>query len=905
MRVYRYLLLVLFAVLVCETGANAQDRYQQEFVWNGTAFVTPTPAPIPNPNASPTPTPTLKEWERPITVDDFVIIRGKFYDDDTGPIAIFVSLTDDKGRVITKYLAQMYEKTDRSQYMNGADILLFGPQFYDGYEVMKAKFTVFRLGDTKAATVFSQIKKYMTVVPTFMPGLSLSNPYTDFAMQLVGELIEKDKNKNKIAEFELPLAGLTTAPAIPQKWYVFGQGKIAQTLKQQLTYTRDASFLIPQLPNGTKVDGSVLLVGALRKDPDTSYRDLLDRLKTIETEASASKALKDIAVPGVDASDARAEQMTLDHLWFSLFAKLKLANDKSKSKASLKQTFRDIDTLAQLTSGGPPTGALVKLSDEKERLLTRQLIGMFGYQINGSTVPDSLVKPAMMFSTLEQWRNWFNRRCEINKVDDPCSTFVWKDTNAQQAPYAVATASYALEKASQAKTQLDQKVAGKPADKGTEKNVLFPAEFRSSMGDLLQFFANQPDDPWMLFEQVATARWIRQNFGLKAGGDDLPDLGLDATPEQVAVFASKLKTAIAETKLLKAEGGKYNAYPLVKFVWGDLFDPKLTAIKAKNTLVVNQHEELKTAYAETIGKYWSQMSDAEKADIKTKFSALLSGAQLKKDYSASESNVFFENTILSVTTNAEPVVTADPELLVTLQFYRGFRSDPDQFMKSIPVTQRQTLVDNYLKKPQSARDFSRQFIGAGGKPLAARQRAVKFLQEELVPSLLEDDNLKQPPGSVAAATAWHNAFTSFVNGKSWTDGCKCFGGNEAEESDLESLRDIDQAFTQLNAGSSSEDLKDLIRRILNFRFPSPSAPKTTRVKDQALSLLLKFTGLTLAAKPEIKDRRDLWEQTYLTDAVSLDFITCNLAAGSKSIIVVRGLGCPNAASLTEPTQPNP
>jgi hypothetical protein len=130
-------------------------------------------------------------------VDDFLVIRGKFYDDDDGPIAIFVTLTDNNNRVITKYLAQVYDKAEKSTFQNGADVVLFGPQFYDGYDVMKAKFTIYRLGKSKAQKIVGQIKKYMAVVPTFVPGLNLTNHYTDFAMQLVDDLIDADKKHDR------------------------------------------------------------------------------------------------------------------------------------------------------------------------------------------------------------------------------------------------------------------------------------------------------------------------------------------------------------------------------------------------------------------------------------------------------------------------------------------------------------------------------------------------------------------------------------------------------------------------------------------------------------------------------------------------------------------------------------
>ena len=116
----------------------------------------------------------------------------------------------------------------------------------------------------------------------------------------------------------------------------------------------------------------------------------------------------------------------LDHLWFALFAKLKFSPDKDKSRATIKGFFRDVDTLSQLINGGSPTGAYVKLSDEKERLLTQQLIGVFGYRIGTDLVPDNLKKPAVMFTSLEQWRNWFNRRCDLQQETDPCPAFDWK-----------------------------------------------------------------------------------------------------------------------------------------------------------------------------------------------------------------------------------------------------------------------------------------------------------------------------------------------------------------------------------------------------------------------------------------------------------------------------------------------
>ena len=893
-------LLVTVALPVCFVLALPSvlcGQVQQEVVWNGSGFsksgLVPAPA-------------ATNKFGKPVSVDDFLVIRGKFYDNDDGPIAIFVTLTDNNNRVITKYLAQVYDKSEKATFQKGADVLLFGPQFYDGYEVMKAKFTIYRLGKSKAQKIVGQIKKYMAVVPSFIPGLNLTNHYTDFAMQLVDELIDADKKKSQIAEFELPFRGLDDTAAVPQKWFVFAQGKVANLVTTQTSYQSDPTFDLPILPPDTKVDGTALMVAASRKDADTSYRELLERLKTIESSASDEIRSK-IPIPAVVTGDARADQMMLDHLWFALFAKLRFSLDKDKSRTALKGFFGDVDTLSQLVNGGPPTGAYVKLSEEKERLLTQQLIGVFGYQIGNDLVPDNLKKPSVMFTTLEQWRNWFNRRCDLKQGNDPCSTFEWKTQGQQQAPYAVATDRYVVKRAEDLKKLLDDQIQAKPAD----NKILFAPEFKGNLSLLLQFFQEQPDEPWMFFEQVSVARWIKQKFALKsagATGDDLPDVSLQSEPEQIRAFVAKFRTAISETKLLKLDGTRYVAYPMTTYVWNDLFSKKLTEIKAKDQLAVNQHELLARAYADTIGKFWPQMSDAEKNVIKERFTALLSEPQLQKEYAANDSEIFFENNLLKVTPNAQPISSADPELLVTLAFYRGYRTDPTQFLKHVPADQKKVFI-NYIERPQSLAAFSRQFIAgaiADGKPLSVRQRSVKFLQDDLVPSLLQDQNLKRVPQSASAATAWQAAFTTFVSSKSWDPGCKCFGGDQMKAQDLEDLRQMEDTFKGLDQNTSTEDLKNLLRNLLTYRFPAVDTPKGTEVKNTALSLLIAFTGLSVEARPEIKDSRSFWEETFLADAVSLDIRTCQIGGAERHTIVVRTQPCPGAAPSPVPSpQPNP
>jgi len=885
----------LFVCFVLTSPSLLHGQVQQEVVWNGSGF---------SKFGSVNPPAATHKFGKPVSVDDFLVIRGKFYDDDDGPIAIFVTLTDNNNRVITKYLAQVYDKSEKATFQNGADVLLFGPQFYDGYEVMKAKFTVYRLGKSKAQKIVGQIKKYMAVVPTFIPGLSLTNHYTDFAMQLVDDLIDADKKKSQIAEFELPFRGLDDNAAVPQKWYVFAQGKIATVLTTQTSYPSDSTFDLPTLPPGTKVDGTALLVGASRKDADTSYREILDRLKAIETSASDEIRSK-IPIPAVVTGDARADQLMLDHLWFALFAKLKFSPDKDKSRVTIKGFFRDVDTLSQLINGGPPTGAYVKLSDEKERLLTQQLIGVFGYRVGTDLVPDNLKKPAVMFTSLEQWRNWFNRRCDLQQETDPCTAFDWKGSGQQQAPYVIATDRYVVKRAEDVKKILDDQVAQKPAD----NKILLASEFKGSLSGLLKFFQEQPDEPWMFFEQVSVARWIKQKFALKtagATGDDLPDVTNQSDPDQVRAFAAKLRTAISETKVLKFDGVRYAAYPITNYVWNDLFSKKLNQIKATemNALTVNQHELLKQAYSETIGKFWPQMSADEKAVIKEKFTALLS-EQLQKEYAANESDAFFENNILKVKNSiVQPIATADPELLVTLAFYRGYRTDPSQFLRYLPDAQRKALV-NFIERPPSLAAFSRVFVAgavASGKPISVRQRAVKFLQEDLVPSLLEHNVLKNVPQNAEEATAWQTAFTTFVNSKSWDAGCKCFGGNQSTSEDLEKLRLIGENFKTLDENTSSDDLKEVLRSLLTFRFPEAAEPKTTEVKNMALSLLASFTGLSVEAQPEIKDSRSFWEQRFLADTVSLDIKKCQISGAERNTIVVRGQPCPGAAPSPVPSQ---
>ena len=884
---------VLSICFVLGSASLSRGQVQQEVVWNGSGFSKSGPGV--NPPAA------THKFGIPISVDDFLVIRGKFYDDDDGPIAIFVTLTDNNNRVITKYLAQVYDKAEKSTFQNGADVVLFGPQFYDGYEVMKAKFTIYRLGKSKAQKIVGQIKKYMAVVPTFVPGLNLTNHYTDFAMQLVDDLIDADKKKSQIAEFELPLRGLDNAAAIPQKWYVFGQGKVATFLSTQISYAADPTSDVPILPAGMKVDGTVLLVGASRKDADTSYQKILERLKAIESSASDEIRSK-IPIPAVVTGDARADQMMLDHLWFALFAKLKFSPDKDKSRTTIKGFFRDVDTLSQLVNGGPPTGAYVKLSDEKERLLTQQLIGVFGYRIGTDIVPDGLKKPSVMFTSLNQWRNWFNRRCNLQDQNDPCSTLEWKMSGQQQAPYVIATDGYVLKRAEELKKLLDDQVAKKPDD----GKFLFAPEFKETLSRQLQFFQQQPVEPWMFFEQVSVAGWIKKNFALKsagATGDDLPDVSLQSEPDQVRAFANKLRAAISETKVLQFENGKYSAYPMTKYVWNNLFSKRLKEIQATKPLDVNQHELLKQAYSETIGKFWSQMSADEKDSIKEKFKALLGEPQLQKEYTANDSDVFFENNLLAVTDKVQPITAADPELQITLAFYKGYRTDPNQFLRYVPNAQRQAFV-TYVQRSPSLVAFSRQFVSgavADGKPLSVRQRAVKLLQDDLVPSLLEDPNLKSIPQSVSAAATWHNTFTSFVNGKLWDDGCKCFGGNQSEAQDLEEIHQFEESFKPLDENTASDDLKGLLRPLLEFRFPEATDPKTSKVKNAALTVLLAFTGLSVEKQPEIKDSRSFWEQMFLADTISLDIRKCQIGGSERNTIVVRGQPCPGVAPSPVPS----
>jgi hypothetical protein len=205
--------------------------------------------------------------------------------------------------------------------------------------------------------------------------------------------------------------------------------------------------------------------------------------------------------------------------------------------------------------------------------------------------------------------------------------------------------------------------------------------------------------------------------------------------------------------------------------------------------------------------------------------------------------------------------------------------------------------------------LSRQFVGgavAAGKPLSVRQRAVTFLQNELVPSTLEDMTLKEIPKNSAQALVWQTAFSTFVSTKSWDQSCKCFGGNQSEEENLAALRELDEAFSGFGSATSSLDLKQFLRDALEFRFPPSNAPKTTNVKDQALLLLLKFSGLSLDQRPEIKDLRSFWEQTFLSDAVELDIRKCPVGGTEKSIIAVRGQPCPGLAPTPSPTpQPSP
>ena len=78
-------------------------------------------------------------------------------------------------------------------------------------------------------------------------------------------------------------------------------------------------------------------------------------------------------------------------------------------------------------------------------------------------MPDNLKKPAVMFTSLEQWRNWFNRRCDLQQETDPCPAFDWKSSGQQQAPYVIATDRYVVKRAEDVKKILDDQVAQKPA----------------------------------------------------------------------------------------------------------------------------------------------------------------------------------------------------------------------------------------------------------------------------------------------------------------------------------------------------------------------------------------------------------------------------------------------------------
>ncbi|MEK6406463.1 MAG: hypothetical protein AABN34_05820, partial [Acidobacteriota bacterium] len=475
--------------------------------------------------------------------------------------------------------------------------------------------------------------------------------------------------------------------------------------------------------------------------------------------------------------------------------------------------------------------------------------------------------------------------------------------NQQQAPYVIATDRYILSKAEGGKKSLDDKVAAKPAD----NKLLSSSEVRESLLALLKYFQDQPDEPWMFFEQVAVSRWIKQNFVLKkdgATGDDLPEVTLESDPEQLRAFVAALRTAIANTKLLKADGDRYVAYPMGNYVWSELFHKKLVEIQGKDPFQVNQHELLKQSYNSTIGKFWGQLSEGEKSNVKEKFKALFKDKKLQDEYAENESAVFFDKNLLKVTSDAKPLSSADSELLVTLEFYDSYLKSPSQFFNQATRGENKEFK-NYLENSKSVADFSRKFISAAGKPLSVRQRAVTFLGDKLVPSLLEDTKLKLIPKNTKEASDWHTEFTTnFLVGKTWDSNCPCFGGNGSEEEQLEALKLIENKFSTFDENTSSEDLKGLLREALEFRFPSQNEPKTTRVKNQALPLLLQFTGLNLDARPELKELKGSWEQTFLSDTANLDIRKCQIGGTEKRIVVVRGQPCPGAPVPGPASQPS-
>lgn len=839
------LLLALFA-----TDANAQSKARDLVLvksGGGAFFVPGTSAPT-----------GATSEAKPISVDDHMVVEAYYYDDDKNRTAFFVTLQDENGRPLTSYLAQLIDSPQTNNLPNGVKLILLGPQFYEAYKVMSMKVTVLRFGeDNSKLKLFETIKKYADVTAKFIPVVGQALGYAEMGLEVLKDQLGKDATY----EFNFDIRRDALKPSTAESWRIFSGGKVEPKINALSSFDVDTNggrSHISWPASIGKIDGYAMFIGVYQEDPVVPYRQVLEYLRLIQDKYSAYLRDKPIKADEINTNDAAVQNAQISHLMNAFWARLQIAKASDNStEESVRELFEFADRLSTLTQS---QGALVKLTPEKEREFAGTLTGLFTFTIKGDKVaPEGEDYRESGFQRLTRWGTWFKNRKDNSKV------LVWSSNKQTLYPYATATDLYAR---AEAQRKLDSAIGDKQILKGGEIRAL---------DSLLDFFSPNPQEPWLFYEQKSVAMWLNEKFNF-----NLAALNLTSTPADVKAFGENFKAKLAAAKVLKLNNGRWSSSSPVQFVWNDSFLPELKKIaEAGNNLKLNQHEKLEELYKTAIEKNGSLLSEAERQEVEDKFSGLLVGEKLKKEFVDKKAGALFANYVLSVDTpNTPQIREVRFQIGAYISLYKRMCEDPNNLLPgSMPTPVKNNLLA-YIQDPERLQDIA-EYIASDGKgvDMSVRQRAVRFLQM-MVPGLAEKPNLIGVPTNDTEAKAWAAAFLA-EQGMEWVDG-ECRFEFKSTLIDEARLKALENRFSQFNEFTLKASMKTFIRDVMKFVFTDNGPSKPAKIQEKAIIMLKTRTVL-----PQDLSSADVREASTWDTFLGLDL---DWGKDCRKI-VVKSVGC--------------
>lgn len=853
------LLTFMVALAYAVPMASAQSRplpvtplYKQEQIETHAFSFTRTPSAFP---------PTR------IGASDPIIIRARYYNKSGDGAILILNFLDEVENLNIRIPVALFEPKD----VAGKDLILYGPQFYDGRKALKIVPEILVLKSETFKKYKELFNGYLKEAVDLIPVIGQASKFVDIGWNTA----EKFYGKNETETFQpIILSRDSNQPlGTSERWYLLANRDALEKIPQDMSFSAPGGQdNLPALPDGVSIGGRVVFVSITRSERAISFSRMSERTEAFFQNTKSRLDRAGLKLDNPYTAEGVESDLIIRRNFEVFLSMMELAREIASAPGNSQTvtTEEAVRTLFETFKVGQlnlDTGALPKLSVVKDQQVSTLLTRIFEYRdLSGSLVAGQREEPGL--HSIIAWYNWLDKRLKkISTEPNGEPTIVFDDLKARGTvltpvgvyPFAKAYPRYAVSYL----FGLWPSSASVSAQNTISQRLSIMRENIKRMREIRRIFHSTELEPWLRFEQRAVALWLTAHLqGLPA---DLPTADF-RSEDEVSNFADRLDDFLSTAKVLEPvenQDNKWRFGTLTNYITSAFF-ADLKRINSEST-ILDKHQAIVDSYSkivETSVKVLSQEEqDAVGKAIAEKFPTDLNG----KNFSFSSG--YFEKTILIFSPSAPEtkVISAErtEDLFRLISEVQSLTSNDVKSLSSVFTIPASSL--NNKRRDALVRVFN--LFRSGTVSFSLSSKAIQFISK-----MVDDKTLSNLPSTQATLDSWIGAATTRLPNIRWNDAKRQFDSFDSDPL-LNEVKDIE---TQLSEGcdrSSSNSMrncseeplraKELIQRLYETVCDKENISVT--VRNRSLEVLKKFVDVPESTLNDATNKCQLYKTQYPLD----------------------------------------